>query len=318
MLSRALLVWTSVFLCLVWSGCERGDPQAARIEAATSRALARWRMKMADRLTREQWREFEAALQDVRLRVMAEREASGSDAVEQAMCGRIDGRTLREVLMLGYESKLKRLDPIRVELQRAVGGNELLVPRDPESEKHLEGFRARQQERLAALDAEIEEAEQRLVQLDPGAWAVEVEKRKRERTRTQAASGLTREEARAEFAELVNGQRSAALLKYGDRPVRIEREGARLPETERAEFMKRRTDAEKRGHVLIAVRLEGRWRFYEGPAESPKFSRAVAAVLTEADRREMDEMWWNLQAELWARREAHLEKEKEPEQQKQP
>lgn len=302
----SIVVLWAAFVTAMLAGCNRGDPHALPIEAASASGLGRWRIKAADRFTREEWREFDAVLQEIRLRVTAERQASGSEAVQEAMCSRIHGLTFREVLVLGHEATLLRLRPVRDELKRAVDTNALLVtkPGDRASASYLENLGARQMERLEKIDAEIALARRRLAELgaakpEGASGADEIKK-----SSDAAPPVLTRTEAMEHVAQMMREHREAGRLKFGAWPVKLDRDGSSLPETERAEFMARRAAAATKGRVVIAVRLRNRWWIYESAAESPSFARSVTENLTEADRRAIEEMWWSLQAELWARGEA--------------
>ena len=305
---RRVHVWKTLlvgFVIVLLGGCSRTAPHDTPIPAPNRSALGKWRMMAADKFTRDEWREFETALQELRLRVTADREASGSEAVDEAVCRRIDGRRFREVLVLGYEAKLTRLEPVRTELKTALDNNALLVtkPGDRAAEQHLEGFRQRQLERLTKLDAELEAAEQRLVALG----ARQADAAGGTRSREVSIAPLPREEAKAQIAELIQAQRAAAILKYGAWPVKFDREGSELPEPERADFLARREAAAGTKHAVLAVRIRGKWRIYDAPVSSPGFSKTVTENLTDADRREIEMRWATLQAELWARRIAHEE-----------
>lgn len=289
--------WAAIVLMV--AGCAR-DPAQAPVEAGTARALATWRMKVANRFTLAEWKEFEAALQEIRLRVMAERAASGSEAVEEALCARINGRTMRDVLLMGYEARLSRLRPLRGELKKAVEGNELLVtkPGDRASATYLEDLRARQNERLQKTEAEIKSAEERIIGLG-GTVSKNVDAAETER---EPEMKLTREKALAEVWRLIHDQRDAAVFKFGGGAVEMDREGAELSGEERAEFFARKKVAATGGRAVIAVRVRGRWWIFDDKAEPPGFSPAVEKMLSDADRREIGELWVALQAEIWARR----------------
>jgi len=310
---RAAVLWW-LALCACWlGGCNRGDPHQVAIEAGSPATLGRWRMKMADRFTPDDWKQFEAALQEIRLRVMADREASGSAAVEEATCGRINGHTLREVLAMGYEARLSRLRPVRDELKKAVEGNELLVtkPGDRESVHYLETLRERQLERLRKAEAEIAETEQRRAALGgaTNATAAKVEPgevRPPERK-------LTRETALAEIRQLMRDQVDAAVMKYGVWPVKMDRDGAALAGAEREDFLARRKAAAENGHTVFALQLRNRWCIFDEKVELPGFSKQVLGTLTEADRKEILEEWAGVQAVIWARRTAFEEAAKEAE-----
>lgn len=284
--------------------CQRGDPQARPLEAANPGRLATWRMKMAESFRPEEWREFDAALQEIRLRIMADREASGSEAIEAALCRRIDGRTFREVLILGDENKLARLDPVRRELKSAIDGNAKLVtkPGDDASAKYLDGYRARQEERLTKVDAEIAEAEQRLAAIGGPEWAAKIAERQKTTAHAVAAAVLSRDEALDEIKTLLRAQHDAALLKYGGWPIKIERSAAGVPEENRADFVARQTAAATNGHVVLAMHLRERWWIYDDTTPPPTFSSSVLTNLTEADRQQIAEWWQNFHGELWARR----------------
>lgn len=311
----AAVFWFIVACAGLLGGCNRGDPHQVAIEAASPATLAKWRMKMADRFTPGEWKEFEGALQDIRLRVMADREASGSAAVEAATCGRINGHTLREVLAMGYEARLARLRPVRDELKRAVEGNELLVtkPGDRESVRYLETLRERQLERLRKTEAEIAEAEQRRAALGGAANATTAT------TKTDAGDlrpperKLTRESALAEIRQLMRDQVDAAVMKYGAWPVKMDRDGAALTGAEREDFLARRKAAAENGHTVFALRLRNRWWIFDEKVELPGFSKQVLGTLTDADRKEIVEEWAGVQAVIWARRTAFEEAAKEAE-----
>lgn len=308
MKAAAVFGWLAACVWLL-TGCNRGDPHQVAVEATSPATLAKWRMKMSDRFTRDEWREFEAALQDVRLRVMADREASGSAAVEEAMCGRINGHTLREVLAMGYGARLTRLRPVRDELKKAVEGNELIVtkPGDRESVRYLETLRERQLERLRKTEAEIAAAEQRLAALGGGAAKVDAgESRLPERK-------LTREKALEEIRQLMRDQVDAAVMKYGAWPMKMDRDGAALAGADREDFLARRKAAKENGHTVIALRLRNRWWIFDEKVELPGFSKQVLGTLTEADRKEILEEWAGVQAVIWARKTAFEEAAKEAE-----
>ena len=125
----------------------------------------------SDRVTIDEWREFDALLQEIRLRVTAERQASGSEAVEAAMRARIDGETFRDVLVMGYEARLKRLEPERGEVRYALDVNiqRAAIERDAGAKRDLQRMRERQEKRLQEIDAEIGAAKKRLAELKPAA-----------------------------------------------------------------------------------------------------------------------------------------------------
>lgn len=167
-------------LLLVAAGCQKTDPRKEPVQAQSPSAFMRWRSMIGTEIKADEWREFDAMLQEIRLRVTAEKQASGSEAVEAAMRSRIDGLSFSDAIALGYEGRLLRLRPERQETLKAMRLN-------AEGASQLEGLkladdlermRQAQAKRLAQLDAQIEEAVKRLKELgkyvdvgDPGVTA---------------------------------------------------------------------------------------------------------------------------------------------------
>lgn len=163
------------FLALALAGlmaCQPSDPMAEPVASKTVGEFGRWRARMSDRITADQWREFDLMVQEIKLRVTADKEATGSEAVEAAMRARIDGRTFPEVLAMGYEFKLGRLKADRAELAKALEANAQITSARGETASQLETLKQRQQARLDRLDAEIAGLEQRLRELRPSTGAV--------------------------------------------------------------------------------------------------------------------------------------------------
>ena len=148
-------------------GCQRADPWHAPVKAESPSAFSRWRSMASDRIKPEEWREFDALLQEIRLRVTAEKQASGSEAVEAAMRSRIDGRSFRDVLIMGYEAKLQRIEPERKEVQLAMQVNtkRVAVERGTDAGAEIQRMREHQMKRMSQLDAEIAEAKRRMGEL---------------------------------------------------------------------------------------------------------------------------------------------------------
>lgn len=154
-------------LLLVTAGCQKTDPRKEPVQAQSPSAFSRWRSMIGTEIKLDEWREFDAMLQEIRLRVTAEKQASGTEAVEAAMRSRINGLTFTDVLALGYEGRLMRLRPERQETLNAMrvnaaGAGQL------EGMKlggEMERMRQAQAKRLTQLDAQIDEAVKRLKEL---------------------------------------------------------------------------------------------------------------------------------------------------------
>lgn len=284
-------------------GCRRGDPRETPIEAKSAVAFAKWRQKTAHAFTPDEWREFDAALNEIRLGLMITEEASGSAAIQTALQRRIDGRTFEEALALGYAAQLRRLELVRRETRQMLDGNALLAvrPGDDASARHLGALTQRQQAQLEALETEIAAVERKLGALrsfrpeQDGFIML---------PRETATAPLSPDELRKHFTRLVEQERGVAMFRYGGWPARIDHSGSALTGEQREEFATRSAAAAKQGRVVIAVHVKGRWWIHEGPLEAPVFSPVITARLSVEDRLAMQTTWCNLQAEIWARREA--------------
>ena len=101
----------------------------------------------------------ETAFQEIRIAAAAERElrrtrgepiAAGSEAIDEAVRERVDGRLLREVVQLGFELRVQRLKAELAALEDSVDKNAQLLtkPGDTESRRHLDELRGRQLGRI--------------------------------------------------------------------------------------------------------------------------------------------------------------------------
>lgn len=152
---------------MVTAGCQKTDPRKEPVQAQSPSAFMRWRSMIGTEIKADEWREFDAMLQEIRLRVTAEKQASGSEAVEAAMRSRINGLSFSDTIALGYEGRLQRLRPERQETlnamrMNAAGAGQL---EGMKLGAEMERMRQAQAKRLAQLDAQIDEAVKRLNEL---------------------------------------------------------------------------------------------------------------------------------------------------------
>jgi hypothetical protein len=169
---RLACLW---LLLLSAAGCAR-DPLEQVVSARTAGRFAAWRAHVASDGNPEARRRMEEALQEIRLNVAGERElkrqmgervTGGTEQIDDAVRQRVDGRRLREVLQLGYELRVRRLNEELAGLEDAMDQNSRLVtrPGDLESKHHLEGLRDRQQVRVESYREGIAAAERELERL---------------------------------------------------------------------------------------------------------------------------------------------------------
>lgn len=95
---------------------------------------------------------------------MADREATGSDPISDALRAKIDGRPVRQVLQLAVELRLARLLQEHAALNTVMRQNAMLQTRegDKASEDYLVGFHQKQAVRMEKLEAEIEASHREL------------------------------------------------------------------------------------------------------------------------------------------------------------
>jgi hypothetical protein len=291
------------------ASCSRTDPRTARIVGGAPGNIANWRYRIEAQLPSADWHEFDAALQELKWSLKEEGAAANSSAVAAALAQRVENCTFNEVLRIGYGAKIRRLQALRSELKHAVDTNALLVTVDDASALRLKHERDDQQQRLTALDEEIRQARKRLVELGDSSEAPAIAAGARAVDTT--ALVLPRDEALHETNGLIARARSAAVLKYGGWPVKLDDTGAQLPAERREEFQRRRAAGEAAGRTVVAVHLRDTWRIFDAPVNLPQLSPAVSGNLTDADRKRFAAQWVRLQVELWARecdREAEQER----------
>jgi hypothetical protein len=302
---RPLTIFVGAVLAVLLAGCGRSDPKTLRIANASPGALALWRATIQPSLNSAQWRELEAAVQEVRWSVTARGSAANDPATVEALGERLQGRTLDEVLRLGWETKLRRLEGIRAELKEAVNANALIASADAGSDAYLTRYRREQRERLAALDEELAAALRRFAELGGKRPPPEAHDPPRVTPGDNAPAVLSRAEALREIQQMAVRRREAALFAYGSWSVKLDEDGTQLSPAEAADFAARRQAAEKNGHTVVALRVNGvdpKWRIFDDKIEVPGLSPSVTGHLTAADLRDFAANWRLLQAEVWARR----------------
>lgn len=297
---RALLGLLAAAGIALTTGCERPAPTLARVDAKNFGTFYAWRATVSSQFTPAQWRDFKAAIQELRLAAMA-RGVTGTAAIDAAVCARIDGRSVNAVILLADAARLERLEAMQARLKTMVDANALLAPNpgDAEIAAMLDRRRNDQEDRLHELTLEIAAARAQLV-AHGGTAPMTLRM-------DQAPAALSRDEALHEFARLLQARRALSIERDGDWPARIDRSGADLAGFDQDDFQQKRRAAEINGHVVIPVYVRASWRIFDAPVTFPDFSRAVTGNLTVDDRRRIEEQWADSEAEIWARKKASLD-----------
>jgi len=154
-------------LALLATGCGPRDPLDRKVHARGANAVNMWQSRLAGEFSAADRMRIEGALQEIRLKIMGDREATGSAAIAETLGTKIHGRTVREVIQLGCEARLLRLRGEGAELERAMEQNSRLAtrPGDRASETHLVELYGRQSVRLEKYRADLLAAEKELAAL---------------------------------------------------------------------------------------------------------------------------------------------------------
>jgi len=155
----------SVFLMttvLMVTGCSRTPAIEQTVAASSDFNLMMWKADVAADFSRQEWKDFDAAVQEIKYGVMIAGEATGSARVWTATLAKMDGLTVRQVLQQGLGQKLARLTEERAKFFGYVTNNERLrvAPGDEASVDYLRMVRERQEERISLLTEQIKAIEE--------------------------------------------------------------------------------------------------------------------------------------------------------------
>lgn len=155
-----------VLLCAS-TACQRTPRWDRVVEADSAPAFGAWQRSQQHDFSKEEWAEFESALQDIKVRIIALREASGTEGVNDALRPKIHGQTVRQVLAQGLEARIWRLKVEATELRKMMDGNATLrtAPGDTASSDYLERKQRDQQARLQRAVDDLVRAEETLAGL---------------------------------------------------------------------------------------------------------------------------------------------------------
>ncbi len=161
---RWIVAWLLAGVLGVGSGCAPVEPIEQKVSARSPLAFSAWQTRFAAGVSPAERARFEAALQEIRLRIMADREATGSDPISEALRAKINGRPVREVLQLALELSLAKLLAEHAALNTVIRQNAMLQTRDGDkpSEDYLVEFHRKQTARLEKLEEEIEASQSEL------------------------------------------------------------------------------------------------------------------------------------------------------------
>jgi hypothetical protein len=289
----------------LFAGCTPKPKTMPAIDARNIGAYNGWRSSAALQFTSEPWKEFDDAVQEIRLKVTREG-STGSDAVKAALCERLNGLTFREAMVMGYRARLERLEPMRDELRSIVNQNALLVPKSGDSgaAAELERRRSRQSQQLQTMIDEIAAARKRITELGGNVAALS------EQDSSAAAQPLAREAALSEIRTMIDDRLKFAEERYGSWNIKFDIDGSVVTGADRDRFLTLREAAKATGATVIAVHIRDKWHFFDEVVHPLELSPAVLANLTEPDKQNVALRWKLMHAEVWARSVARQEYER--------
>ena len=149
------------------TGCRPTNLLEEKVDGRTPFGFVMWRAQIAEKQTPQERQELAEMIQEVSYWVTTNGIATGSVAVDEAVRAEIDGVTVRELLLKGYEAKRQRLDLEKVRLEDDVATNSQLQtrPGDTDSADYLARVRQEQTNRLDKIIRELRVINKRLDEL---------------------------------------------------------------------------------------------------------------------------------------------------------
>ncbi len=153
-----------MLLSVALTGCGPRDPLDISVDAKNYVAFSLWESDASSRLTVQELKDFNEALQEIKFRIMADGTAAGRDGVEQAAWEMIDEKTVRDVIRMGLSRELERMQAERAALATAMDRNGRVItrPDDVASKSYLSFLHEREADHLNSVNAQISHARERL------------------------------------------------------------------------------------------------------------------------------------------------------------
>ena len=150
-------VLPAVCCAVLLAACTRTSPYRQPIDASSPINLSMWRADADQVLTREESVWIDWAFQEYRYQIMANQEATGSEGIDAALRGKIDGKPLGDVVRAGLGLRLARLTSDRDEAEKAFAINSRLQlrPDQTDTARKLAEFQHNLGEKLAKLNEDV-------------------------------------------------------------------------------------------------------------------------------------------------------------------
>lgn len=157
-----------VIVSLLFSACsEPADPRTMPIDASSPAAFDAWKGKIRQRIPAAEMQELEERVKEIRLGIMLRKEASGVDPVAWKLCEYLNGKTINEVILLGYNTEIeavtREIELQRVNIQKIEEG--LNGPGSVAAKAPLRDHYAQVKDNVGKLEARLARAKARLAEL---------------------------------------------------------------------------------------------------------------------------------------------------------
>lgn len=153
---------------MLLAGCgQPADPRTAPITGATPEEFTAWKNAASQKIPAKEMQEFDACVNEIRMGIMQRREASGAGPIAQKLCEHINGKTMREVMVMGHKATV---DWVTRELafQRAnIDKTEAALsgPGSDSKKQELRDYLVIAKDNVAKLEARLAKARTRLAEL---------------------------------------------------------------------------------------------------------------------------------------------------------
>lgn len=147
-------------VALLLVGCGKPKLDELRVRADSPQVLTEFRTELNVRYSAAELQTFDAALQELRLDAM-NREVSPAEARERDMCAAANGKTFRQVEILGWQARHARLQRERAMMAGLLEADlkrQAATPGNATVATHIQNER----EILARLETQLAECERQL------------------------------------------------------------------------------------------------------------------------------------------------------------
>lgn len=151
----------AVCLLLGLAGCGNSDPLQQTVNAPDPDAYHDWSSNTVDSLSQQDQTLYHQSENDIRLNAMA----AGADSPDQALCDAINGKTIRQVIVLGLHDRIRRLQGDLKESRKLLSENAKLEPTNQTGVDTLDATIDEDRSRVSEDQSEIKQAETHLAQM---------------------------------------------------------------------------------------------------------------------------------------------------------